>query len=58
MKITVEVVGMPDRLAELCHRGKDKCPVGITSSVDCPFKGKFCDEIMPDDWAKLEVKDE
>ena len=58
MKIIVEVLGMPDRLAELCHRGTDRCPVGLTSAIDCPFREKTCDEIVPDDWAKLDVSDE
>ena len=58
MKIIVEVLGMPDRLAELCHRGTDRCPVGLSSAIDCPFREKTCDEIVPDDWAKLDVSDE
>lgn len=58
MKIIVEVLSRPERLAELCHRGPDRCPVGLTTSIDCPFNAKLCDEITPEDWAKLEVKDE
>lgn len=58
MKIVVEVLGTPERLAELCHRVESKCPVGLITAIDCPFKAKPCREITPDDWAKLEVKDE
>ena len=58
MKIIVEVLSRPERLAELCHRGLDRCPVGLTTSIDCPFREKTCDEITPEDWVKLEVKDE
>lgn len=57
MKIIMEVLDRPARLAERCHQSGGKCPVGITTSIVCPFD-KLCDEITPEDWKKLEVENE
>lgn len=67
MKLTVEFVGDARYLADRCNKGLQDtddpevtawCPIGCPSLVICPFKAKPCREITPEDWAKLEVKDE
>lgn len=58
MKLTLEVYETAESLAELCHMGEDRCPIGGgTIPIACPFC-KFCDDITPEDWKKLEVEDE
>lgn len=57
MKLILEVYATVERLAELCHRGEDRCPIGGRTPISCPFC-KFCDDITPEDWKKLEVKDD
>ena len=51
MKLTLEVYGNAERLAEQCHG--DECPVGgLGTPIACPFD-KLCDEITPEDWKKI-----
>lgn len=56
MKLILESCVTAESLAEQCH--DDNCPVGgLNTPIVCPFC-KLCNEITPEDWKKLEVKDE
>ena len=55
MKLTLEVYDNAESLADRCR--EDKCPVGLSTPIACPFN-KLCTDITSEDWKKLEVKDE
>lgn len=55
MKLTLEVYENAESLAERCR--KEKCPIGLSTPIACPFC-KYCTDVTPEDWKKLEVKDE
>lgn len=58
MKLMLEVDATAERLAELCQRGEDRCPISLKTPIACPFVDKLCNDITPEDWKKLEVEDE
>lgn len=56
-KYIIPIFYGPDKLAEICTKS-ERCPLGWHDVMaGCPFQ-KDCEDITPEDWEKLEVKDE